>query len=242
MVGVGGVLPSPQGYWEAILPVLEKHDVLLVSDEVVTGFGRLGTLFGADLYGYEPDMMTISKGLTSGYFPLAGSVVGEKVWAILEEGSTKYGPFSHGFTYAAHPLGAAVALTNLDIIEREGLMENAARQGALLRRRLAETFGGHEMVGDVRGEGLLACVEFVGTKAERRLFDPGTRRRPAAGRGVPRRRLLLRPLPDGDMLGFSPPLIVTEADVEEMIARMKRAVDREVDAMIAEGAWRPARS
>ena len=86
-------------------------------------------------------MMTISKGLTSGYFPLAGSVVGEQVWAVLEEGSTKYGPFSHGFTYAAHPLGAAVALTNLDIIEREELVENAARQGTLLRRRLAEERG-----------------------------------------------------------------------------------------------------
>ena len=242
VVGVGGVLPSPRGYWEAILPVLEKHDVLLVSDEVVTGFGRLGTPFGADLYGYEPDMMTISKGLTSGYFPLAGSVVGEKVWTVLEEGSTKYGPFSHGFTYAAHPLGAAVALTNLDIIERENLMENAARQGAALRRRLAETFGGHEMVGDVRGEGLLACVEFVADKTERRLFDAALGVGPRLAAACRDEGLLLRPLPDGDMLGFSPPLIVTEADVEEMIARMKRAVDREVDAMIAEGAWRPARS
>ena len=187
-------------------------------------------------------MMTISKGLTSGYFPLAGSVVGEKVWAVLEEGSTKYGPFSHGFTYAAHPLGAAVALTNLDIIEREELVENAARQGTLLRRRLAETFGGHEMVGDVRGEGLLACVEFVASKAERRLFDAALGVGTRLARACRDEGLILRPLPDGDMLGFSPPLIVTEADVEEMIARVKRAVDREVDAMIAEGAWRPARS
>ena len=216
--------------------------MLLVSDEVVTGFGRLGTPFGADLYGYEPDMMTISKGLTSGYFPLAGSVVSEKVWAVLEEGSTKYGPFTHGFTYAAHPLGAAVALTNLDIIEREGLMENAGRQGALLRRRLSETFGDHEMVGDVRGEGLLACVEFVANKAERRLFDPESSVGPRLAGACRDEGLILRPLPDGDMLGFSPPLIVTEADVEEMIARMKRAVDSEVDALVAEGAWRPAKS
>ena len=242
VVGVGGILPSPKGYWDAILPVLRKHDVLLVSDEVVTGFGRLGTDFGADFYGYEPDMMTISKGLTSGYFPLAGSVLSEKVWAVLEEGSKKFGPFSHGFTYAAHPLGAAVALTNLDIIEREGLMENAGRQGALLRRRLDETFGGHEMVGDVRGEGLLACVEFVADKTERRLFDPALGVGPRLAAACRAEGLVLRPLPDGDMLGFSPPLIVTEADVEEMIVRMKRAVDREVDALIAEGAWRPART
>ena len=242
VAGVGGILPSPKGYWEAILPVLDKHDVLLVSDEVVTGFGRLGTHFGADFYGYEPDMMTISKGLTSGYFPLAGSVVGEKVWAVLEEGSTKYGPFSHGFTYAAHPLGAAVALTNLDIIDREGLVENAARQGALLRRRLQETFGDHAMVGDVRGEGLLACVEFVADRDERRRFDPGLGVGPRLAAACRAEGLILRPLPDGDMLGFSPPLIVTEADVEEMIARMKRAVDREVAALAAEGAWRPTGS
>ena len=240
VAGVGGILPSPKGYWEAILPVLEKHDVLLVSDEVVTGFGRLGTPFGAGFYGYEPDMMTISKGLTSGYFPLAGSVVSEKVWAVLEEGSRKYGPFSHGFTYAAHPLGAAVALTNLDIIERERLMENARRQGAVLRRRLRETFGDHEMVGDVRGEGLLACVEFVANQAERRLFDPALGVGPRLARACRDEGLILRPLPDGDMLGFSPPLIVTEADVEEMVERMKRAVDREVDALVAEGVWRPA--
>ena len=239
VAGVGGILPSPKGYWEAILPVLEKHDVLLVSDEVVTGFGRLGTHFGADFYGYEPDMMTISKGLTSGYFPLAGSVVSEKVWAVLEEGSRKYGPFSHGFTYAAHPLGAAVALTNLDIIDREGLVENAARQGALLRRRLRETFGDHAMVGDIRGEGLLACVEFVAARDERRLFDPALGVGPRLAAACRAEGLILRPLPDGDMLGFSPPLIVTEADVEEMIARMKRAVDREVAALAAEGAWRP---
>jgi len=240
--GVGGILPSPKGYWEAILPVLEKHDVLLVSDEVVTGFGRLGADFGAGFYGYEPDMMTISKGLTSGYFPLAGSVVSEKVWEVLEEGSKKYGPFSHGFTYAAHPLGAAVALTNLDIIEREGLIENAARQGALLRQRLRETFGDHAMVGDVRGEGLLACVEFVADRDARRRFDPALGVGPRLAAACRAEGLILRPLPDGDMLGFSPPLIVTEADVEEMIARMKRAVDREVDALVAEGAWCPTHS
>ena len=135
-----------------------------------------------------------------------------------------------------------MALTNLDIMEREGLMENAGRQGALLRRRLAETFGGHEMVGDVRGEGLLACVEFVADRAERRLFDPALGIGPRLAAACRAEGLILRPLPDGDMLGFSPPLIVTEADVEEMVARMKRAVDREVDALIAEGAWRPPQS
>ena len=105
---------------------------------------------------------------------------------------------------------------------------------------LSETFGDHDMVGDVRGEGLLACIEFVANKAERRLFDPGLNVGPRLAGACCDEGLILRPLPDGDMLGFSPPLIVTEADVEEMIARMKRAVDREADALVAEGAWRLA--
>ena len=121
-------------------------------------------------------------------------------------------------------------------------MENAARRGALLRRRLSETFGDHEMVGDVRGEGLLACVEFVADRAGPRLSEPAMGVGPRLANACRDEGLILRPLPDGDMLGFSPPLIVTEADVEEMIARMKRAVDREVDALIAEGAWHLARS
>ena len=239
VVGVGGVIPSPEGYWEAIVPVLEKHDVLLVADEVVTGFGRMGTDFGCTFYGFRPDMMTISKGLTSGYFPLAGSVVNEKIWSVLTEGSARYGPFAHGFTYAAHPLGAAVALENLDIIAREGLTENAGRMGERLRAGLRAALGGHPMVGDIRGEGLLACVEFVADRARRRLFDPALGIGPRLARACREEGLIVRPLPDGDMLGFSPPLILTADDVDEIVARCARAVTREAEAIAAEGHWTP---
>ena len=121
VMGVGGILPPPDGYWQEVQKVLDRHDVMLMSDEIVCGFGRLGANFGASLYGMKPDFMSVAKGLTSGYFPLSGSIVSERVWSWLEQGSDLYGPFAHGFTYAGHPLGAAVALTNLDIIERERL-------------------------------------------------------------------------------------------------------------------------
>lgn len=237
VVGVGGVLPSPKGYWPKIQAVLAKHDVLLVSDEVVCGFGRLGVNFGADYYGMKPDMMTISKGLTSGYFPLAGSVIGERVWRVLEEGSHRYGPFSHGFTYAGHPLGAAVALANLDIIDRENLIENAAAMGTYLLQRLRNAFGEHDMVGDVRGVGLLACLEFVADKRSRSLFDPTLQVGPRLAAACREEGLIVRPLPDGDMVGYSPPLIVTRDDVDEIVARTERAVRRTADSLVAEGSW-----
>lgn len=242
VVGVGGIIPSPEGYWDEIQTVLERHDVLLMADEVVCGFGRLGTNFGCDVYGIEPDMMCISKGLTSAYFPLAGSVLNEKVWQVLEQGSEKYGPFAHGFTYAAHPLGAATALANLDIVEREDLMANVRNVGPYLLERLRAAFGAHDMVGDVRGEGLLACVEFVSSRDPQRLFDPdlGVGARVAAA--CREQGVIVRPLPHGDMIGFSPPLIVTRDEIDEIVERCRRAFDSVVDAMTREQSWRPRAS
>ncbi|MCP5155852.1 MAG: aminotransferase class III-fold pyridoxal phosphate-dependent enzyme [Ectothiorhodospiraceae bacterium] len=235
VMGVGGILVPPDGYWPAIREVCDRHDVLLVADEVVTGFGRLGVDFGSDLYGIRPDLITIAKGITSGYFPLAGSIVNDKVWAVLEEGSRKLGPFSHGYTYAGHAVGAAVAMANLDIIEREGLVENARTTGAYLNRRLAEALGDHPLVGEVRGAGLLACVELVADRARRIGFDPalGVGRRVAAA--CRERGLIVRPLPAGDMIGFSPPLVITPEEVDEVVSRARAAVDDVAGALAREG-------
>jgi L-2,4-diaminobutyrate transaminase len=235
VMGVGGILPPPDGYWQLVGEVLTKYDVLLLSDEVVCGFGRVGANFGATLYDMRPDMMTISKGLTSGYFPLAGTVVSEKVWRILEQGSEIYGPFAHGFTYAAHPLGAAVALANLDIIEREGLIENAGTAGHHLRTRLHETLGQHPMVGDIRGVGLLACVELVADPARRRRFDPDLHVGVRVAQAARARGLIVRPLPDGDMIGFAPPLIVTTADIDDIVEIIRLAVADVQDTLVTEG-------
>jgi L-2,4-diaminobutyrate transaminase len=239
VVGVGGIIPSPDGYWEEIQKVLRRYDVLLMADEVVCGFGRLGVNFGCDYYGIRPDMMCVSKGLTSAYFPLAGSVLSEKVWRVLEQGSQKYGPFAHGFTYAAHPLGAATALANLDILERENLMANVRDVGPYLLERLDAAFGGHEMVGDVRGAGLLACVEFVATREPLRLLDPDLAVGARVAAACREEGVIVRPLPHGDIIGFSPPLIVTRDDVDDIVDRCRRGFDRVVDAMTREGRWRP---
>ena len=238
IAGVGGIYPPPQGYWEAIQAVLAKHDVLLIADEVVCGFGRMGANSGSHHYGLRPDLITVAKGLTSGYLPLAGSVVSERIWTALEDASDEFGAFPHGFTYSAHPLGAAAALANLDIIEREDLTANAARAGAHLLSRLSETFGDHPLVGDVRGDGLLAAVEFMADRAKRSPFaaDSGVGRRIAAA--CRDEGLIVRPLPDADIIGFCPPLVISQEEVEDVVIRTRKAVDRVSDAIVRDGVWK----
>jgi len=241
VVGVGGVLPSPEGYWEEIQKVLRKHDVLLMVDEVVCGFGRLGTNSGCDYYDIQPDMMCISKGLTSAYFPLAGSVLSDGIWEVLEQGSENFGAFAHGFTYAAHPLGAATAMANLDIIEREDLMGNVRVVGPYLLKRLRETFGDHEMVGDVRGVGLLACFELVANRNTPVAFNPALGIGNRIAIACREAGVIVRPLPHGDIVAFSPPLIINHNEIDEIVDRCKKAFDGVVDSLIAEGIWRPGK-
>jgi L-2,4-diaminobutyrate transaminase len=226
VLGTGGIIPPPEGYWEEIQLVLKRHDILLIADEVVCGFGRLGAPFGSQIYGIEPDLVTIGKGLTSGYQPLSGALVGEKVWEVLKQGSAIYGPFAHGYTFSAHPVCAAAALANLDIIEREQLTERAANVGRYLLERLKNTFEGRPYVAEVRGVGLLAAIEFA--------QDPKTRQRFEADRNVGRQLaaacleegVIVRALPHGDILGFAPPLIVTTDEVDDIVRRVARAVER----------------
>ena len=131
MLGTGGIVPPPAGYWEAIQKVLNKHDVLLIADEVVTGFGRLGTMFGSDHYGIEADIITIAKGLTSAYAPLSGSIVSDKVWKVLEKGTDEFGAIGHGWTYSAHPIGAAAGVANLEADRQPGPGRERARDRRL---------------------------------------------------------------------------------------------------------------
>ncbi|MFW5881918.1 MAG: aminotransferase class III-fold pyridoxal phosphate-dependent enzyme, partial [Roseicyclus sp.] len=147
MLGTGGIVPPPAGYWEAIEPVLRRHDILLIADEVVTGFGRLGEMFASPHYGITPDIMTIAKGLTSAYAPLSGSIVSEGVWKVLEQGTDAFGPLGHGWTYSAHPIGAAAGVANLKLLDSLGLVANAGEVGAYLTRTMAEAVGEHANVG-----------------------------------------------------------------------------------------------
>ena len=237
VMGAGGVIVPPRGYFERIVPILRAHDILLVADEVICGFGRLGTLFGSNYYGLEPDLVTVAKGLTSGYLPMSAVLVGERVWEALAEGSAKQGPFAHGYTYSGHPVPAAVAHANLDILERERLVARAADTGDYLQRRLREAFAGHPLVGEVRGVGMIAGIELVASKSEKRPFPPAAE----AGRRLSRHLLagglISRAL--RDTLAFSPPLVLEKADVDrivEIFARGLEAVSRE---LTASGAWRP---
>ena len=225
ILGTGGIVPPPAGYWQKIQAVLDKYDVLLIADEVVTGFGRLGSMFGSDHYGLEPDIITIAKGLTSAYAPLSGSIVSEKVWKILEQGTDAFGALGHGWTYSAHPIGAAAGVANLKLVDELGLVDNAGTVGTYLKQTMLEALGAHRHVGDIRGEGLLAAVELVEDKDARKFFDPaktiGAKVVTAmAGAGV-----IARAMPEGDIIGFAPPLCLAEAEADWIVKATASALD-----------------
>ena len=224
ILGTGGIVPPPAGYWAAIQAVLKKYDILLVADEVVTGFGRLGTMFGSDHYGMEPDLITIAKGLTSAYAPLSGSIVSDRMWQVLVQGSDEFGPIGHGWTYSAHPICAAAGVANLKLIDELGLVYNARSTGAMFRKGLADALAGHKHVGEVRGDGLMAAVEFVEDKDDRRFFDPARKIGPAVSAALLERGVIGRAMPQGDILGFAPPLCLTEAEAQTVIDAAAGAV------------------
>ncbi len=213
--GAAGVIPPPEGYFEAIVPILRKYDILFIADEVICGFGRLGEWWGSDFFGLEPDLMSTAKGLTSGYVPMSACLISEGVWEILREGSSQYGPFAHGYTYSGHPLAAAAALANLDIIEGEGLVDNAATVGAHLQQSLREAFADHPLVGEVRGVGLIAGVELVQNKESKESFDPSMAVARRLHELLMEEGLICRPM--FETLGFSPPLVLSIENVDSII-------------------------
>jgi L-2,4-diaminobutyrate transaminase len=223
VLGTGGIVPPPAGYWPAIQAVLRRHDILLIADEVVTGFGRLGTMFGSDHYGIEPDFITIAKGLTSAYAPLSGSIVGDRVWKVLERGTDENGPIGHGWTYSAHPIGAAAGVANLKLIDSLGLVKNAGETGAYFNARMRAALGDHDHVGEVRGEGMLCAVEFVEDRGQRRFFDPARKIGPAVSAALLKRGVIARAMPQGDILGFAPPLCLTRAEADEVVGKTAEA-------------------
>jgi L-2,4-diaminobutyrate transaminase len=226
VLGTGGIVPPPAGYWAAIQPILKKHDILLIADEVVTGFGRLGSMMGCDHYGIEADIITIAKGLTSAYAPLSGSIISDKVWKVLEQGTDEFGPIGHGWTYSAHPIGAAAGVANLDLIDRLGLVGNAKKIGAYFNKALADALGSHAHVGEVRGEGLLAAVEFVEDKEKRTFFDPSRKIGPAMASALLEQGVIARAMPQGDILGFAPPLCLTREEADIIVGATVKAAEK----------------
>jgi L-2,4-diaminobutyrate transaminase len=224
VMGAGGVLVPPDTYFARIQEVLRRYDVLLIADEVITAFGRLGHWFASDLFGLEPDLITVAKGLTSGYFPLSGCIVSDRVWQVLVEGSAG-APFGHGYTYSAHPLGAAVSLANLDAIENEGLLARATERGALLQSLLHEAFDDHPLVGEVRGMALIGALEFVAGRDPAVRFDPARKVSARVTRRCLELGVITRALPAADTISFSPPFVISEDEVAELVRITKQAVD-----------------
>ena len=224
VLGTGGIVPPPPGYWEVIQAVLNKHDILLIADEVVTGFGRLGTMMGSDHYGLKPDLITIAKGLTSAYAPLSGSIVGDKMWTVLEQGTDENGPIGHGWTYSAHPIGAAAGVANLKLLDALYLVQNAGEVGGYFNAALSQALSAHPHVGEVRGEGMMAAVEFVADRDSRTFFDPAKKVAPAIAAALLKRDVIARAMPQGDILGFAPPFCLTAAEADEVAGKTAEAV------------------
>ncbi|MGF1910874.1 aspartate aminotransferase family protein [Vibrio kasasachensis] len=237
VLGTGGIVPPPQGYWAAIRRVLDKYDVLLIADEVVCGFGRIGSPFGSIYYDMRPDLITVAKGLTSAYQPLSGVIVGYKVWQALEQGTEEWGAFGHGYTYSGHPLGAAAANCNLDIIERENLIQYAADTGQYLQQKMQQVFAEHPIVGDSRGVGMLHALEFSADKQHRTAFDPNLKVGPQIAAACMDAGLIARAMPHGDILGFAPPLVTTKDEIDIMVDKAHQSINKVMDALVTSKQW-----
>lgn len=222
VMGAGGLIPPPEGYFDEIGPILKKHDILLVADEVVSGFGRLGTYWGSQTYGYEPDLITAAKGVTSGYFPMSACFISPKVWDVIERDAAKTGVFGHGYTYSAHPVGAAAALAALKLIDELEIVKNVADVGPHLMNGLRDRLGQHAHVGDIRGQGLMVGIELVKDRASKEALPPANRTGREVLKAAAKRGLITRAL--GDTLVFAPPLILNRAEAEELVDKFALAV------------------
>jgi 4-aminobutyrate--pyruvate transaminase len=221
--GAGGVIVPPASYFERIQPLLKKYDLLFIVDEVICGFGRTGHMFGSDLYGLRPDLITVAKAISAGYQPISALLMSEEVSAVLVRQSAKLGTFGHGYTYTGHPVPAAVALETLRIYEQDRILDHVRAVGPLLQQGL-RALGDHPLVGHVRGVGLIAAVELVQDKATRASFPA------SAGVGAMLARLaqedgLIVRVMAGDIAAFSPPLIIDAAEIRLLLERFERALD-----------------
>lgn len=222
-MGTGGIIPPPDGYWARVQEVLNRHGILLIADEVVTGFGRTGSMFGSDHFGLRPDFITVAKGLTSAYAPLSGSIISTRVMDVLLAGSDEFGVLAHGFTYSAHPVCAAAGVATLGLVDSMGLVANAANVGAHFKAALHDALDGHANVAEIRGAGLMLAVEFMADPAKREWFAPMTVA-PKIAAAMLSRGVIARPLPEGNIIGFAPPLCLTIAEADRLVSTLKEAV------------------
>jgi 4-aminobutyrate--pyruvate transaminase len=222
VMGAGGVIVPPRTYYEKIQSVLKKYDVLLVADEVITGFGRTGKMFGTETFGLKPDIITVAKALSSAYLPISATIVNDAIYQAMADESSKIGIFAHGYTYSGHPVCCAVAIEALKIYEERNILAHVQKVAPRLQEGLRR-FASHPIVGEVRGVGLVAAVELVGDKASKAPFDPGLGAGNLLNANLYKHGLILRQI--GDAMAFSPPLVVSEAEIGDMLDRFGKALD-----------------
>ncbi|GAB6053375.1 aspartate aminotransferase family protein [Magnetospira thiophila] len=235
VMGAGGVLVPPATYFEKIQAVLKKYEVLFIADEIICGFGRTGNMFGCQTYGIKPDMISVAKGLSSGYLPISALMITEEIYQSMVSESEKIGIFGHGHTYGGHPVPAAVALETLRIYEERDMVGQVRRIAPHFQTRLAE-LSDHPLVGQVRGVGLLGAVELMRDKATRTGFDPAD----GVGTYCVNRSLAhgLIHRAMGDSLAFAPPFIISEQEIDQMVEMFKLALDDTLDWVIQRGLFK----
>ena len=224
VMGAGGVIVPPRGYFEAVQAVLRRHDVLMVADEVICGFGRTGNYWGSQTFGVEPDILTCAKALSAAYLPISAVMVNDRVFQAIAKQSHEIGTFGMGYTYSGHPVPAAVAIEALRIYDEIAIVDHVRQVGPHLQAELRRRFANHEFVGEVRGVGLIGAIEFVADRSTRRKFPAATKLGPRLMAHCEANGVIGRALP-GDALAFSPPLIIVEAEVDEMLDRIGHAID-----------------
>ncbi|GAB1389656.1 aspartate aminotransferase family protein [Rubrivivax sp.] len=212
--GAGGVIVPPANYWPLIRKVCDKHGVLLIADEVVTGFGRTGHLFGTRMWGVKADLWCLAKGISSGYLPLGATAIGSRVAEGFLKGDAGLGSIGHGYTYSGHPVAAAAGLATLDILEREDVVGNAARQGEHLMARLRDIASRSRLVGDVRGVGLMVCLELVADQGRKTPLPRGAKEVTAVARSAYRRGAMVRT--SGSNIIMSPALTISREEIDAL--------------------------
>ncbi|MHA2938855.1 aminotransferase [Vibrio sp. RC27] len=233
IMGAGGVIVPPPGYHKRTLDVCHKYDILYISDEVVTAFGRLGHMFASeDEFGIVPDIITCAKGLTSGYIPLGATIISDKIYDVISKPQAEGALFTHGYTYSGHPVSCAVALKNIEILERENICDNVKEMGSYFEEQL-RTLSDLSIVGDIRGKKFMICIENVANKETKELIDGKAKVGNRIADYCEEQGLLVRPLAHMNIL--SPPLILTKENIDFLVSTLRGAIENTISDLKQEG-------
>ena len=229
VMGNGGLVPPPKTYWNCIDKVLKKYNISFIADEVITGFGRLGEMFGCNYYDIKADLITVAKGITSAYAPLSGSIISNEIYDVIRDGTDKNGVFTHGSTYSAHPISCAAAVANINYIDENNLIKKGAEIAKYFNQKLKETFIDHPNVSDIRYEGLLSAIELVKDKKNRLFFNNQGALAQEIVSKMAVNGILARAMPSGDTIGFAPAFCLSKNDADTIIDNTSKSIDEVIN-------------